>query len=195
MNLHIKYKTLLDKYQINTKLRLAHFFAQLDHESGGFKTKKENLNYSVEGLIKTFGRHRISLEDCKRLGRTKTRPANHSEIANLIYGGNYGKINLGNIKIGDGFKYIGRGYKQITGRANYTEFAKWVNNLEIIDKPELLETEPYDLLSAIWFWDKNKLNVLADKDDVKAITKKINGGFNGLQNRINLVTKYKEILT
>jgi putative chitinase len=192
MELKNKYKTLLDSYKINTPLRLAHFFAQTDHESLGFTKLKENLNYSVDGLLETFRRERISELDCKRLGRTETRKANQETIANIIYGGYYGRVNLGNIKIGDGFKYIGRGYMHTTGRANYAELSK-DTGVDYLSNPEWLEREADALLSACWFWKSNNCNSFADKDDLVGLTKKINGGKNGLVERAEKLEKYKQI--
>lgn len=103
-----------------------------------------------------------------------------------------GRKDLGNTQKGDGLKYKGRGFIQITGRANYTELSKF-SGVDFIANPELLEQESNAMVSAIWFWNKRGLNSLADKDDVKAITKKINGGFNGLNDRVNLLAKYKKL--
>ena len=187
-----KYQTMLKAYQIDTPLRLAHFFAQIHHESNDFKILKESLNYSVQGLLKTFGRHRISEQNARLYGRTITQPANQEMIANLIYGGEFGKRNLGNNQIGDGFKFIGRGFKQITGRANYTLLSKDLR-IDFINNPELLEQEPNAMLSACWFWKANKCNSFADRDDVIGLTKRINGGSNGLNERFKLSENYKKL--
>lgn len=95
------------RYGINTPLRQAHFIAQVGHESNGFKSLRENLNYSVEGLLKTFSRSRISIEEANAYGRTSSQPANQEMIANIVYGGEWGRKNLGNTQEGDGWKYRG----------------------------------------------------------------------------------------
>jgi putative chitinase len=192
LELATKYKTLLDNYQINTPLRLAHFFAQIHHESNGFTQLKENLNYSVSGLLKTFGRHRITEGQAKQFGRLKNRPANQEALANILYGGEFGRKNLGNINPGDGFKFIGRGFKQVTGRGNYTVLSKDVR-IDYINNPDWLLREPDAMISACWFWQKNKCNIQADNDNVVALTRIINGGANGLPQRRDLVKTYKTI--
>jgi len=156
MRLDQKYKTLFKKYEINTPLRVAHFMAQLHHESGGFKYLKE--------------------------------------LGNNAYFKKYeGRKDLGNIFAGDGLKYKGRGYIQITGRANYSEISKDLK-IDFLNNPELLEQEANAIISALWFWNKKKLNVLADADNILTITKKINGGLNGIDDRKNLLLEYKELL-
>lgn len=151
----LKYKSLLNSYHINTPLRIAHFMAQTDHESGGFKYTKE--------------------------------------IGNDAYFKKYeGRKDLGNIKEGDGLRFKGRGFIQVTGRANYTMLSK-DTRIDFLNYPELLEQEANAMISALWFWNKKKLNELADKDDCKAITKKINGGYNGLADREKLLIKYKAL--
>ena len=97
----------MERYEINTPLRQAHFLAQIGHESNGLKSVTESLNYSVDGLLKTFSRSRISEADAKKYGRTATQPANQEMIANTVYGGEWGLKNLGNSQPGDGFKFRG----------------------------------------------------------------------------------------
>jgi putative chitinase len=152
--------------------RVAAFLAQIAHESD-FKPRSENLKYSGEGLLKTFGRHRISREDCARFGRTATRKANQEAIANLVYGGNYGALNLGNTQPGDGWLFRGGGPLQLTGRRNYTAFAKAMG-LTLVEG---------GIMAAAWFWEENDINRLADTPGVTDETKKINGGVNGLADR------------
>lgn len=187
-----KYKTLLNKYEINTNLRLSSFLAQIHHESAGFTVLKENLNYSVNGLLRTFGRHRISEEDARRLGREGNRPANQIEIANIIYGGNWGRVNLGNTQPNDGSRFIGRGFKQVTGRANYTSLSNDVK-VDYVNNPEWLLREADAMLSACWFWKKNNCNRFADIDDVSRLTRVINGGQLGLKERQQLTNQYKQV--
>ena len=193
-----KYKTLLNKNGINTPLRLAHFFGQGFVEAE-LKPKQENLNYSVEGLLTKFGRHRISEVDARKFGRTTTQRANQKEIANRIYGGEWGKKNLGNIKLNDGNLYIGRGTFQITGRANYEKLSK-DTGIDFVNNPELLLDEANSMIGAIWFWNQRKLNFYADKDDAVSISKIINLGNvnskatpNHLKERIEAVKYYKTI--
>jgi putative chitinase len=192
MELARKYRTILDRAGINTTLRLAHFFAQIDHESGGFKQLQENLNYSVDRLLKTFGRHRITEAQAREFGRQGTRPANQQAIANILYGGEWGRRNLGNTQPTDGWNYRGRGFKQVTGRANYAKLSKDTGK-DYLNKPDLLLNEADAMISAIWFWTTNNLNRIADRDDVRAVTRVINGGTIGLKQRQDLTNKYKEL--
>lgn len=171
------------EYSINTPLRQAHFIAQIAHESNGFKTLRENLNYSVDGLLKNFSRSRISEADANKYGRTNTQPANQQAIANAIYGGAWGLKNLGNTAFGDGWKYRGAGLIQLTGRANFTK-ANQALNFDLVNRPErVAEDNLIAALAAGWYWDDKGLNALADKDDVVAISKVINGGDKGLDDR------------
>ena len=174
MELWNKYKSLLTKEGINTPLRLAHFFAQCKVESD-LKPKIESMDYSVEGLIKGFGRHRISLEDAKKFGRTSTQKANQKEIANRLYGGQWGKTNLGNTQTNDGWNLRGSGILQITGRANFQKLSD-DTGIDFINHPELILQEAESLIAAIWFWNYRGLNRYADKDDVLSISKVINLG-------------------
>jgi putative chitinase len=187
-----KYKSILDKAEINTPLRLAHFFAQIHHESGGFKQLQENLNYSVDGLLRTFGRHRISDLQAREFGRTSTRPANRQAIANILYGGEWGRRNLGNTQPNDGWNYRGRGFKQVTGRTNYAKLSK-DTGIDYLNNPDRLLNEADAMTSAIWFWTTNNLNRIADRDDVRAVTRVINGGTIGLKERQELTNRYKQL--
>lgn len=187
-----KYKTLLEKYEINTPIRLAHFFAQIHHESAGFTRLQENLNYSVDSLLKLFGRHRITEEQAKQFGRTPKQKANQEAIANILYGGEWGRKNLGNTQVGDGWRYIGRGAKQVTGRSNYTRLSK-DTGVDYVNNPQWLLKEPDAMLSACWFWEKNNCNNWADKDDVVGLTRVINGGNIGLAERQKLTNEYKKV--
>lgn len=178
---------VMEKYQINTPLRLAHFLAQCGHESGGFKAVRENLNYSAEGLNKIFPKYFPTVDSAKDYAR------NPEKIANKVYGGRMGN---GDEASGDGFKFRGRGYIQLTGKLNYTAFDAAVADNILLD-PELVATK-YPLLSAGWFWGKNNLNALADKGaldgDVTAITKRVNGGTIGLADRQKHFKEYYELL-
>jgi putative chitinase len=167
-----------DKYRINTKLRKAHFLSQVMHESNRFKAKEENLDYSSEGLLKIFPKYFPK----KSIALTYAR---HPEaIASKVYANRMGN---GDESSRDGWKYRGRGFMQVTGKDNYIK-ASAALNADFINNPELLGQDKYAMLSAGWFWDKAKLNLVADKganeDVVKAITKIVNGGLNGLEDRV-----------
>jgi putative chitinase len=174
--------SLFPKYNINTPKRIAAFLSQCGHESGGWRVFKENLNYSESGLNKVFSKY------FKRAGRDASKYArNPEEIANIVYAG-----RMGNNKSNDGWKYKGRGPIQLTGKNNYSEFSSWINNPEIIENPDLVHDDKnIGLLSAIWFWESNKLNEIADTGDVEKLTRRINGGTHGLEDRIE---KYEKCL-
>lgn len=189
MDRHIRAAML--RYNINTPLRRAHFLAQIDHESNGFRTSRENLNYAVDALLKMFPR-RIDPADARRFGRMPGQPANQEAIANAIYGGEWGAKNLGNTEEGDGWKFIGRGLIQITGRANYSQCSReMLGSGQLLGAPQLLESADLAALSAGWFWHSRGLNALADQDDIEGVTRVINGGKNGLEHRKELLAKYK----
>jgi len=178
MDLTIKYKTLLSNYNVNTKLRLAHFFAQIEHESG-LKPIAENLNYSANGLRKTFGKYFTDLEAIKYQRKPEA-------IANRVYANRMGN---GNEASGDGFKYRGRGFLQNTGKNQYILLSK-DTRIDFLNNPDLLLIEANAMIAALWFWQKNNLNVLADSDAINLITKRINGGLNGIEHRKELLQKY-----
>lgn len=169
------------KFEINTIRRVAAFIAQMAHESG-LKPRSENLNYSVEGLLKQFGRHRISEADARRYGRTATQRANQEAIANCIYGGEWGRVNLGNTDHGDGWKMRGGGPLQNTGRANWQGFADAMG-MSLDEALAYGRTLEGGIMAAAFFWEANDINRLADTPGVADETKKINGGFNGLADR------------
>lgn len=168
---------VMEKFAINTPTRLAHFLAQCAHESGNFKATRENLNYSAEGLMKTFSKYFKDVETAKKYERKAEL------IANRVYASRMGN---GDESSGDGFKYRGRGYIQLTGKQNYTAFDKVVDE-DILANPDLVATK-YPMLSAAWFWDTRKLNTIADTGSSDAVvvnvTLKVNGGRNGLDDRI-----------
>ena len=175
------------KFAINTPLRLAHFLAQCAHESCDFTATKENLNYSAIALNKTFKKYFPSIESTVDYARKPEK------IANKVYGNRMGN---GDESTGDGFRYCGKGYIQLTGKENYVSFDKAVDD-DIMSDPSLVASK-YALLSAGWFWNKNSLNTLADKGDtdvdVTSITKRVNGGTNGLDDRIKHFKKYYQCL-
>mgnify|MGYP001309684552 CR=1 FL=1 len=165
---------LFPKYEINTNQRIAAFIAQCGHESGGWTVFSENLNYSAKSLDAVFPKY------FKNAGRNAAEYAKQPEkIANVIYAG-----RMGNVNPGDGYKYRGRGPIQLTGKDNYTNFSKSMG-VDVVNNPDIVSTDKRTaLLSAIWFWNKAGLNSLADKNDIKTMTKKINGGYIGLEDRI-----------
>ena len=165
---------LLPDYEINTPKRVAAFVAQCAHESGGFKFLSENLNYKAESLMKIFAKYFSDMATAKAYEK---QPA---KIANKIYANRMGN---GDEASGDGFKYRGRGLIQLTGKTNYTWFAA---SLEISPEEAAEYTQTFEgaAQSACWFWETNKLNNEADKGDIKTMTRKINGGFIGLDDRI-----------
>ena len=175
----------LPKYGIaDSKERLAHFFSQVLHESGCMRYDMENLNYSAKALRAVFGKYFKTMRDAESCARKPEK------IANRVYANRMGN---GSESSGDGWKYRGRGLIQLTGKNNYKAFAKWIGNERVIDDPDLVATE-YAVHSAIFFWDKNNLNKIADKDDVVRLTKRINGGVNGLAHRKELLNKANGLL-
>ena len=170
---------IFTKYEINTLNRVAGFIAQCAHESGAFSITKENLNYSAAGLLKIFKKYFTEA--------TAAQYARKPEmIANKVYANRMGN---GDEKSGDGWKYRGRGFIQITGKINYFQLAN-DTDLDCLKNPNLLLEEANAMISALWFWNKAGLNKLADKNDIKGITKRINGGYNGLEHRTELLKKY-----
>ena len=178
---------VMEKFQINTPVRIAHFLSQCGHESGNFKVVNENLNYGAKGLLGLFKKYFPT--EAKAL-EYERKP---EKIANLIYGGRMGN---GPEASGEGYKYRGRGYIQLTGKDNYSAFDKVVPE-NILETPDLVATK-YPLLSAAWFWNSRGLNALSDKGatdaDVTAITKKVNGGTIGLEDRIKHFKEFYALL-
>lgn len=186
MSLPQKYKSLLNSYDVNTKLRLAHFLTQIHHESG-LKPISENLNYSAKGLRKTFGDYFTDLEAIKYQRKPEM-------IANRVYANRMGN---GNEASGDGWKFRGRGLLQNTGKNQYILLSK-DTRIDFLNNPDLLLIEPNAMIAALWFWQKYKLNLLADKNDLDAISDLINighdteriGDANGYSDRKELLQKY-----
>jgi putative chitinase len=175
------------KFELNTPLRLAHFLAQAGHESGGFKAVNENLNYGAKGLLSIFKKYFPTEEKAKLYERKPEK------IANLVYGSRMGN---GAETTGEGYKFRGRGYIQLTGKDNYKAFDAVVTE-SIVDNPDLVATK-YPLLSAAWFFHKNGLHKLADNGAsdavVTQITKRVNGGTIGLADRIKHFKEYHTLL-
>ncbi len=181
----------MKEFGITAPLDQAMFIAQMGHESGGFTRLVENLNYAAESLVPTFGKHRITAQQAAALGRTATQSANQRAIANLVYGGEWGKKNLGNQVAGDGWKYRGRGLKQITGLSNYRKCGLALK-LDLVTQPELLEQDENAARSAAWFFATS--GCLVYSGDVERITIIINGGKNGLDDRCRRFNLAKAVL-
>lgn len=179
--------SVVEKFGINTPLRLSHFLAQCGHESGGFKIVNENLNYSTKGLMSTFKKYfpnKILAEQYQR------KP---EAIASKVYGNRMGN---GPESTKEGYKFRGRGYIQLTGKENYIAFGKSINE-DLTKNPDKVATD-YPLLSAAWFFTKNGLHKLSDlgsdDDVVEKITRRVNGGTNGLEDRIKHFNEYYSLL-
>lgn len=164
----------MDFYKISTPLQQAAFIAQCAHESREFTVTEENLNYSADRLLKVFPKYFKSLEQATLYAR------NPRAIASYVYANRMGN---GPESSGDGYRYRGRGYIQLTGHDNYMQFAA-ATATDALNQPSLVADTQGAALSAGWFWSKNNLNQLADKEDMISITKRINGGLHGLQERM-----------
>lgn len=178
---------VMEKFGVNTPLRLAHFLAQCGHESGGFRLTQENLNYSAKGLMGIFKKYFPTQALADAYARKPEK------IANRVYGGRMGN---GLEASGEGFKFRGRGYIQLTGKQNYTAFDLAVED-DILANPDLVSSK-HALSSAAWFWKKNGLNLIADTGSstevVTKITKRVNGGTIGLADRIKHFKEYHALL-
>lgn len=176
------------KFEINTPLRLAHFLAQCGHESGGFRVVNENLNYSAKGLMGIFKKYFPNQALAEQYQRKPEK------IANRVYGGRMGN---GPEASGEGFKFRGRGYIQLTGKSNYAAFAKSIGE-DVVANPDLVATK-YPLASAAWFFNRNGLHKLADGGATDAVvtqvTKRVNGGTIGLADRIKHFKEYYHLLS
>ena len=176
--------TLLPDYDINTPIRIAAFVAQCSHESGGFKTLKENLNYRAETLRKIFPKYFPTDEMAAQFAN---KP---QAIANKVYANRMGN---GSEESGDGYRYCGRGLIQLTGKDNYFWFAASLN-LTPEQASDYMESFEGAAQSACWFWETNNLNQWADKDDILTLTKRINGGTIGLEDRKKHYEHAKHVL-
>jgi putative chitinase len=169
------------KREINTPVRQAMFLSQLAHESGNFKFVVENLNYSADALRRVFGKYFPTEELANQYARQPER------IANRVYASRMGN---GDEASGDGWKYRGRGLIQLTGKNNYASFSMQSDNNALVE-PDLVAQPELAVDSAGWFWTTNRLNQLADTGDVKAVSRRVNGGFNGLADR---EAKYNKLM-
>lgn len=165
----------------------AHFLGQVDHETAGFKYDKENLNYSEKGLLITFSKYFSTEKIAKEYARKPEK------IANRVYANRMGN---GDEASGDGWKFRGRGSIQLTGKNNYIQFSKFINKPSILKNPDSIL--PYDYWNvALFFFEKNNLFSLTSKVDynsIRRVTKRINGGYNGLQHRFDTTIKYYNLL-
>ncbi len=174
----------LPEFKIDTHMRVVHFIAQIAHESGSLNYHRENLNFSAKALRKVFGKYFTSDEMADKFAR------NPEGIANIVYANRMGN---GGVDSGDGWKYRGGGLIQLTGRDNYVRCGNSTKmNIEV--EPELLAKDAEAAVTAAcWFWQSNKLNASADVDDIKKITKTINGGYHGLNDRLAYLNRAKEV--
>jgi len=177
----------IEFFQINTPLRLAHFLAQCSHESGDFKLTTENLNYSVKGLMSVFHKYFPNEAIAKQYERQPEK------IANKVYANRMGN---GSEQSGDGYKFRGRGYIQLTGKDNYKAFGDHIK-VDLLTTPDLVATK-YPLTSAAFFFNRNKLWDICDKGDtievVTMVSKRVNGGTIGLEDRINKFRLYISLI-
>ena len=177
---------VVTKYKITNPLRLAHFMAQISHESGNFKFVKENLNYSKESLLKVFGKY-FNAQNVDAYAR------NPEKIGSRVYASRMGN---GNEASKEGYVFCGRGYLQVTGKENYRAFSQFIGE-DCVANPELIATK-YPMDSAIWFFDKNKLWDICDKggttEVVTLVTKRVNGGTNGLDDRLAKFNTFNTLL-
>jgi len=179
--------SIVEKFNITNHLRLAHFLSQCAHESGNFKLLTENLNYSADGLLKIFPKY---FKDKATADAYARKP---EKIASRVYANRMGN---GDEASGEGFKFRGRGYIQLTGKDNYKQFADFIGE-DVVANPDLVATK-YPLTSAAFFFNKNALWTICDKGDtndvVTLVTKRVNGGTHGLDDRINKFNTFNTLL-
>ena len=173
----------MEHYSINTKNRIAAFLANLAHESAAFNTIEENLNYTGSRLLQVWPRH-------FRGRNVNLYHRNPQKIANLVYSNRMGN---GDKSSGDGWRYRGRGLIQLTGKSNYQLFSDAID-ADIVSNPDWIFTPEGATISAGWFWNSRKLNSLADVEDLKEITRKINGGYHGHDDRVKRYRHIKKVL-
>jgi putative chitinase len=176
---------VVEKFKINTPLRLAHFLSQCGHESGGFKVFQENLNYSADGLKKIFPKYFPG-------NLSESYDRNPEKIASIVYGGRMGN---GPESTGEGYKFRGRGGIQLTGKENYIEFGKVINE-DLVSNPDLVATK-YPILSASWFFTRclPKCDGGSSRAVVESVTKCVNGGLNGIEERYMHFVEYYKLLS
>lgn len=178
--------SVIDTFKIDSINKLSNFLAQCAHESGNFKFTVENLNYSAEGLLKIFPRY--FSKDTAQIAARKPEM-----IANIVYSNRMGN---GDRQSGDGWKYRGRGFIQLTGKINYSQFGDLIG-VDLLKEPDLVATK-YALTSAAWFFEYKNLWLLAnrgiDDETIKHLTRRINGGYNGLEDRISKTKTFNSLL-
>lgn len=178
---------IVDKYELNTDLRLAHFLSQCAHESSDFRLVEENLNYSADALLRVFPKY-FNSETALKYARKPIL------IASRVYGNRMGN---GDERSLEGWKYRGRGYIQLTGKNNYQAFSD-ATQMDFVNNPDLIKSPKYALLSAAWFFTKNGIHKVADYGNdlktLKEVTRRINGGYNGLEDRIKKFNQIYNIL-
>ena len=175
---------VIERFKLDTRARAAAFLAQVGHESGRLTRLVENLNYSAEGLVATWPKR----FDTKLAAQVARKP---EQIANIVYADRLGN---GSQASGDGWKYRGRGLIQITGKSNYRDCGA-VLGLELLSNPSLLEIPTNAAMSAGWFWSTSGLNALADAGQFETMTRRINGGLNGLADRKVLLARAMRVLS
>lgn len=175
--------------------RASCFLGQIHVECAGFTRVVESLNYAADSAMmrKFIGWGRISASDARKFGRTSDHPANQSALANILYGGAFGARELGNVQPGDGWRFRGRGCKQLTGRDNYARFSEaWLGDDSLLDNPDRVAAPDGAVASAVWFWQSRPaLNAAADRGDVEAVTRIVNGGTTALAERARWTTAYR----
>jgi len=167
------------RWGIDLPREIASFLANISVESADLRRLSESLNYSVQGLLETFGRHRISVDQAQRYGRAGNRPADQEALANILYGGAFGREQLGNTEPGDGWKCRGFGPKQVTGRANQQDFADAVG-MTLEEAQAFMRTPEGGMIAAGWFWKTRNLDAKAATPGIEDDRKAINGGLNGV---------------
>lgn len=175
-------------FEITSTARQIQFCAQVGHESAGLTRLVESFNYAAESLVPVFGRHRITPEQAKLYGRRDNRAANQQAIANIVYGGAWGLRNLGNTEPGDGWKYRGRGPIQVTGLRNTLRAREGLRSLlgsvpDFVEDPDQLVLPLWGALSAGLYWSDRRINEMADAGEIDEVTRAINGGDNGIEDR------------
>ena len=173
-----------EKFEIDSPERVVGWLAQCAHESGHFKFVEENLNYSADALQKIFNKYFTPAQAAIYARQPK-------KIANRVYANRMGNGSEGS---NDGYNYRGRGLIQLTGKANYTAYASAVGNVEILNNPDLVSTPEHAAMSAAWFWAHNGLNKIADAKDIEKMTKVINGGTIGLEDRKHIYAQLTQVL-
>jgi predicted chitinase len=175
-------RLLMPQHGIDTPKRVHHFLAQIFHESGNLRVTRENMNYSAARLLQIFPRYFTRAEALAFQGQPE-------RIANRVYAGRNGN---GPETSGDGWRFRGRGLIQLTGKRNYYNFAQWVRE-DVIAHPERV-AGPLAVDVAVWYWIANGLNELADQDDIRLVTQRINGGQHGIEDRRRLLTRAREVV-